>query len=201
MNKRTHTCGELNTKQIGQKVTLNGWVNTIRLHGQVIFADIRDRYGKTQLVFNTESDKDAFETAKKLSIEDVISAQGDVQVRDAQAVNPKMKTGEVEVLVNSIELLSETEVLPFVITDRDSASEDFRLKYRYLELRTKDLQRNLQIRHDVYQSTRKYLSNDNFLEVETPVLMKSTPEGARDYLVPSRLHHGKFYALPQSPQT
>ena len=176
-------------------------MNTVRLHGQVIFVDIRDRYGKTQLVFNTENNLSAFETAKKLSIEDVISVSGEIQARDERAVNPNMKTGKIEVLVNSIEILAETEALPFVITDRDSASDDFRLKYRYLDLRTDELQSNLKLRHDVYQSTRKYLSNNDFLEVETPVLMKSTPEGARDYLVPSRLHHGKFYALPQSPQT
>jgi len=201
MVKRTHTCRELNTKQIGEKVTLNGWVNTVRLHGQVIFVDIRDRYGKTQLVFNTENNKSTFDTAKKLSIEDVISATGDIQARAKEAVNPNMKTGEIEVIVDSIEILNETAPLPFVITDRESASEDFRLKYRYLELRTDELQRNFKIRHNTYQSTRKYLSNNDFMEIETPVLMKSTPEGARDYLVPSRLHHGKFYALPQSPQT
>ena len=201
MNKRTNTCGELNTKQVGKTVCLNGWVNTVRLHGQVIFVDIRDRYGKTQLIFNAENNKSAFDTAKKLSIEDVISATGKVQARGKSTVNPDMKTGEIEVIVNSIEILNETAPLPFVITDRESASENFRLKYRYLELRTDELQRNFKIRHDAYQSARKYLSNNNFMEIETPVLMKSTPEGARDYLVPSRLHHGKFYALPQSPQT
>ncbi|MFC1784180.1 aspartate--tRNA ligase [Candidatus Neomarinimicrobiota bacterium] len=201
MNKCTHTCGELSSKQVGEKVCLNGWVNTIRLHGQVIFVDIRDRYGKTQLVFNTEKSEQAYDTAKKLSIEDVIAATGDVLVRSKEAVNPIMQTGEIEVIVNSIEVLNETAPLPFVITDRESASEDFRLKYRYLELRTDELQKNFKIRHDAYQSTRKYLSNNDFMEIETPVLMKSTPEGARDYLVPSRLHHGKFYALPQSPQT
>ncbi len=201
MNKRTHTCSELTSKQIGNKVCLNGWVNTIRLHGQVIFIDIRDRYGKTQLVFNFETSKTAFDIAKKLSIEDVITASGNVQARGEQAINPDMQTGEIEILVDSLEILNETAPLPFVITDRDSASEDFRLKYRYLELRTDELQRNFKIRHDAYQSVRKYLSNNSFMEIETPVLMKSTPEGARDYLVPSRLHHGKFYALPQSPQT
>jgi len=201
MNKRTHTSGELNSKNISTKVCLNGWVNTIREHGQVIFIDIRDRYGKTQLVFNSEVDKNSFDKAKKLSIEDVISASGDVQARDEGAVNPEMATGEIEVIVSSLEILNETEPLPFIITDRESALEDFRLKYRYLELRTDELQRNFKIRHDTYQATRKYLSNNNFMEIETPVLMKSTPEGARDYLVPSRLHHGKFYALPQSPQT
>ena len=201
MNKRTHTCGELNTKQVGAVVCLNGWVNTIRLHGQVIFVDIRDRYGKTQLVFNTENSKTAFDTAKKLSIEDVISATGKIQARDEQAINSDMKTGVIEMIVDSVEILSETAPLPFVITERDSALEDFRLKYRYLELRTDELQRNMKIRHDTYQAVRKHLSENNFIEIETPVLMKSTPEGARDYLVPSRLHHGKFYALPQSPQT
>jgi len=201
MNKRTHTCGELNSKNIGKSVTLNGWVNTIREHGQVIFIDIRDRYGKTQLVFNSDVDKASFNSAKKLSIEDVISASGDVQARGEGAVNPNMITGEIEVMVNSVEILNETEVLPFVITDRESASEDFRLKYRYLELRTEELQKNLKLRHQAYQVARKYLSDKKFIEMETPVLMKSTPEGARDYLVPSRLHHGKFYALPQSPQT
>ena len=201
MNKRTHTCSELTSKQIGNKVCLNGWVNTIRLHGQVIFIDIRDRYGKTQLVFNVETSKTAFDIVKKLSIEDVITASGNVQARGEQAINPDMQTGEIEILVDSLEILNETAPLPFVITDRDSASEDFRLKYRYLELRTDELQRNFKIRHDAYQSVRKYLSNNSFMEIETPVLMKSTPEGARDYLVPSRLHHGKFYALPQSPQT
>ena len=201
MNKRTHTCGDLNSKNINTKVCLNGWVNTKREHGKVIFIDIRDRYGKTQLVFNSEIDKGSFDKAKKLSIEDVISVSGNVQPRDEGAVNPNMSTGEIEVIVNSLELLNETEPLPFVITDRESALEDFRLKYRYLELRTDDLQRNLKIRHDAYQSARRYLSENSFMEIETPVLMKSTPEGARDYLVPSRLHHGKFYALPQSPQT
>lgn len=201
MKKRTHTCGELKSNQVSKIVCLNGWVNTIRLHGQIIFVDIRDRYGKTQLVFNTECNIQAFDTAKKLSIEDVISATGVVQARNKEAVNPNMQTGDIELIVDSIEILNETAPLPFIITDRDSASEDFRLKYRYLELRTDELQKNFKIRHDACQSTRKYLSNNNFMEIETPVLMKSTPEGARDYLVPSRLHHGKFYALPQSPQT
>jgi len=201
MNKRTHTCGELNTRQIGKTICLNGWVNTIRLHGQVIFVDIRDRYGKTQLVFNDDYGKLAYDLAKKISIEDVISVTGDVHSRYKEAVNEDMKTGGIEILVSGLEIISETAPLPFVITDRESASEDFRLKYRYLELRTDELQKNFKIRHDAYQSTRKYLSNNNFMEIETPVLMKSTPEGARDYLVPSRLHHGKFYALPQSPQT
>jgi len=200
MLKRTHTCGELGKEHIGATVNLNGWVNTVRLHGQVIFIDLRDRYGKTQIIFNSEDYSGDFESVKKLSIEDVLSIKGTVQARGEGAVNPDMSTGDIEVMVDSMELLTETEPLPFVITDRESASEDLRLKYRYLELRTEELQYNIITRHKAYQAVRGFLSDNNFLEVETPILMKSTPEGARDFLVPSRLHQGKFYALPQSPQ-
>ena len=200
MLKRTHTCGELGKEHIGATVNLNGWVNTVRLHGQVIFIDLRDRYGKTQIIFNSEDFNGDFESVKKLSIEDVLSIKGTVQARGEGAVNPDMSTGDIEVMVDSMELLSETTPLPFVITDRESASEDLRLKYRYLELRTEELQYNIITRHKAYQAVRGFLSDNNFLEVETPILMKSTPEGARDFLVPSRLHQGKFYALPQSPQ-
>jgi len=200
MLKRTHTCGELRKTHIGESVSLNGWVNTVRLHGQVIFIDLRDRFGKTQIVFNSEDYEGDFESVKKLSIEDVLSIKGTVQLRNTGAINPDMPTGEIEVMVDSMVLLTETKPLPFVITDRDSALEDLRLKYRYLELRTDELQRNLLTRHKTYQSVRKYLADHDFVEVETPILMKSTPEGARDFLVPSRIHHGKFYALPQSPQ-
>ena len=200
MLKRTHTCGELGKEHIGATVNLNGWVNTVRLHGQVIFIDLRDRYGKTQIIFNSEDFNGDFESVKKLSIEDVLSIKGTVQARGEGAVNPDMSTGDIEVMVDSMELLSETIPLPFVITDRESASEDLRLKYRYLELRTEELQYNIIARHKAYQAVRGFLSDNNFLEVETPILMKSTPEGARDFLVPSRLHQGKFYALPQSPQ-
>jgi aspartyl-tRNA synthetase len=200
MLKRTHTCGELGKEHIGATVNLNGWVNTVRLHGQVIFIDLRDRYGKTQIIFNSEDFNGDFESVKKQSIEDVLSIKGTVQARGEGAVNPDMSTGDIEVMVDSMELLTETEPLPFVITDRESASEDLRLKYRYLELRTEELQYNIITRHKAYQAVRGFLSDNNFLEVETPILMKSTPEGARDFLVPSRLHQGKFYALPQSPQ-
>ena len=200
MLKRTHTCGELRKENINESVNLNGWVNTVRLHGQVIFIDLRDRYGKTQIIFNSDDYSGDFEAVKKLSMEDVLSIKGTVQARGENAVNPNMSTGEIEVIVETMELLSETAPLPFVITDRESALEDLRLKYRYLELRTDELQHNIIIRHKSYQAVRSYLSEKNFLEVETPILMKSTPEGARDFLVPSRLHHGKFYALPQSPQ-
>ena len=200
MDIRTHTCGELNTSHVGKSVVLNGWVNTIRLHGQIVFIDLRDRYGKTQIVFNSENYSGDFETVKKLSMEDVLSLSGNVQNRDKDSVNTEMKTGKIEVLVENITILNAADPLPFVISDRNSAEEDLRLKYRYLELRTDELHNNMMIRHQTYQSVRNYLADNNFIEIETPVLMKSTPEGARDYLVPSRIHHGKFYALPQSPQ-
>ena len=196
--KRTHTCGELRTFHIGEEVILNGWVNTVRLHGQVIFVDLRDRYGKTQILINSDAYKGDFDSAKKLSMEDVLSIKGEVFER--QSANPNLKTGDIEVNVTELEILSEAEPLPFILSDRDSAEEDLRLQYRYLELRMEELQKNILVRHETYQATRKYLSDHNFVEIETPVLMKSTPEGARDYLVPSRVHNGKFYALPQSPQ-
>jgi aspartyl-tRNA synthetase len=200
MNRRTHTCGELNTNNAGESVALNGWVNTVRLHGQVVFVDLRDRYGKTQIVFNSEDYSGDFEAIKKLSMEDVLSVTGTVQSRWEGAVNLDMATGEIEVIVSEIETLNEAAPLPFIISDRSSAEENLRLKYRYLELRMDELQNNLKIRHKAYQAVRNYLSGQDFMEIETPVLMKSTPEGARDYLVPSRIHHSKFYALPQSPQ-
>ena len=200
MNIRTHTCGELKSQDCEKSVNLNGWVNTVRLHGQVVFIDLRDRYGKTQIVFNSENFNGDFELVKKLSMEDVLSISGVVSKRDKRSINPEMSTGEIEVTVNKMEVLNCAEPLPFIISDRDSAEEDLRLKFRYLELRTEELQRNIKIRHNTYQAVRNYLTNQDFFEIETPVLMKSTPEGARDYLVPSRVHHGKFYALPQSPQ-
>lgn len=200
MYKRTHTCGELRKSHVGETVNLNGWVNTVRLHGQIVFVDLRDRYGKTQIVFNTDSFSGDFEAVKKLSMEDVLSVQGIVRDRAESAINPNMDTGKIEVLVTDYLMLNEAAPLPFVLSDRENAEENIRLKYRYLELRMEELQRNILIRHDAYQATRHYLSDNDFVEVETPVLMKSTPEGARDYLVPSRIHQGKFYALPQSPQ-
>ena len=200
MDIRTHTCGELNTSHVGKSVILNGWVNTIRLHGQVVFIDLRDRYGKTQIVFNSENYSGDYEVVKKLSMEDVLSLSGNVQNRDKSSINVEMNTGELEVIVSEMQILNEADPLPFIITDRNSAEEDLRLKYRYLELRMDELQNNLMVRHQTYQAVRDHLANNEFIEVETPVLMKSTPEGARDYLVPSRVHHGRFYALPQSPQ-
>jgi len=200
MFKRTHNCGELRRRDVNETVNLNGWINTVRLHGQVVFVDLRDRYGKTQVVFNANSYDGDFEVVKKLSMEDVLSVTGKVRERSKSAVNPNLKTGEIEVLISDYFMLNEAAPLPFVINDRDSAEEDLRLKYRYLELRMEVLQHNILTRHNTYQATRSFLSDHDFVEVETPVLMKSTPEGARDYLVPSRIHQGQFYALPQSPQ-
>ena len=200
MFKRTHTNGELRKSHSGKSVNLNGWVNTVRLHGQVVFVDLRDRYGKTQIIFDADSFTGDFEAVKKLSMEDVLSLRGTVKDRAESAINPNMETGEIEVAVTEYIMLNEAAPLPFVLSDRDSAEENLRLKYRYLELRMEELQRNMLIRHDTYQAVRGYLSGQDFVEIETPILMKSTPEGARDYLVPSRIHPGKFYALPQSPQ-
>ena len=200
MFKRTHTNGELRKSHSGKSVNLNGWVNTVRLHGQVVFVDLRDRYGKTQIIFDADSFTGDFEAVKKLSMEDVLSLRGTVRDRAESAINPNMETGEIEVAVTEYIMLNEAAPLPFVLSDRDSAEENLRLKYRYLELRMEELQRNMLIRHDTYQAVRGYLSGQDFVEIETPILMKSTPEGARDYLVPSRIHPGKFYALPQSPQ-
>ena len=200
MEHRTHTCGQLTSKENNLNVVLNGWVNSIRLHGQIIFIDLRDRYGKTQLVFDSKTFLGDFENVKKLSLEDVLSIKGIVSLRAQSAINKDIITGQIEILVSDILLFNEAKPLPVIISDRNSAEENLRLKYRYLELRTEELQNNLIIRHKTYQAVRSYLSNNDFLEIETPVLMKSTPEGARDYLVPSRIHEGKFYALPQSPQ-
>ena len=200
MLKRTHHCGELSKSNIHNIIVLNGWVNAIRLHGQVVFIDLRDRYGKTQIVFDLNSFEGDFESVKKLSIEDVLAVKGVVRARSNSAINPDIKTGEIEVLISNYSILNEAEPLPFVISDRNSAEETLRLKYRYLELRMKQLQDNIIVRHKTYQAARSFLSSNQFLEIETPFLMKSTPEGARDYLVPSRIHKGKFYALPQSPQ-
>ena len=200
MNRRTHTCGELTSGNLGEEVCLNGWVNAVRFHGQIVFVDLRDRYGKTQIVYNQDSFNSDFELVKKLSMEDVLSVKGVVQERDQNSQNSNISTGEIEVIISEHEILNEAHPLPFIITDRNSAEENLRLKFRFLELRTNELQENIKVRHNTYQAVRTFLSDNNFFEVETPVLMKSTPEGARDYLVPSRIHNGKFYALPQSPQ-
>jgi len=201
MFKRTHTNGELRKSHSGKSVNLNGWVNTVRLHGQVVFVDLRDRYGKTQIIFDADSFTGDFEAVKKLSMEDVLSVRGTVRDRAESAINPNMETGEIEVAVTEYIMLNEAAPLPFVLSDRDSAEENLRLKYRYLELRMEELQRNMLIRHDTYQAVRGYLSGQDFVEIETPILMKSTPEGARDYLVPSRIHPGNFTHSPNHPRS
>ena len=201
MITRTHTCGDLRPSNVDEIVSLNGWIAKRRDLGGLIFVDLRDRYGKIQVVFNEEVHPEVFQIAKKLSMEDVLGITGKVVPRPAEALNPDMPTGEIDVEATTIEIYNESDPLPFDINDRNSAMEDHRLKYRYLELRTTELQHNLKVRHVAAQATRKFLSNRDFIELETPFLMKSTPEGARDFLVPSRIHKGRFYALPQSPQT
>ncbi len=198
--KRTHTCGELTLKDVDKSVVLNGWVDSRRDLGGVIFIRLRDRYGITQIVFEPEENKKAHQLGKELRNEFVISAEGIVRKRPEEQVDKDSKTGSVDVIVNNLEILSEAETPPFPIKDRVEAFDDLRLKYRYLDLRRPVLQRIHELRHKMYQAVRKYFDKNSFWEIETPVLMKSTPEGARDYLVPSRLHKGKFYALPQSPQ-
>ena len=195
--KRTHNCGELTQANLNQNVTLNGWVAKKRDLGGLLFIDLRDRYGITQLKINPEN-RDVYEIALKLGHEFVISASGPVLKRES--INKNIPTGEIEIDVNEIEILNESDVPPFVIENEVKAADDLRLKYRYLDIRRKTIAENLIVRNKVYQLVHKYFEKHDFIEVETPILMKSTPEGARDYLVPSRVHKGKFYALPQSPQ-
>ncbi|MFW6121489.1 MAG: aspartate--tRNA ligase [Petrotogales bacterium] len=199
MKKRTHTCGELTIKHCDHKVTLSGWVDRIRDLGGIKFVMLRDRYGYTQVVFDPDKTK-SHEKAQKLGIEYVINVTGVVRERPDDAINPEMKTGYIEVLAKDLEILSISQTPPIYININDNASEEMRLKYRYLDLRKPTLQKNVNIRHEAAQTTRKVLNEKGFLEIETPVLTKSTPEGARDFLVPSRIRPGKFYALPQSPQ-
>ncbi|MEE3233067.1 MAG: aspartate--tRNA ligase [Candidatus Latescibacterota bacterium] len=199
--ERSHHCGELDSKEIGQKVLLMGWVAKRRDHGGVIFIDLRDRYGLTQLVFNPQHNANAHSTADQLRSEYVIAAQGVVESRPEGMKNERLPTGEIEVNCDTIRILNDSPTPPFPIEDDTDAGEEIRLRYRFLDLRRPQMQRNLHLRHNAYQLTRSYLDNVNFIEIETPFLTKSTPEGARDYLVPSRVHDGKFFALPQSPQT
>lgn len=202
---RTHTCGALRTEDVGSRVVLKGWVDTRRDLGGVIFIDLRDRYGLTQIVFSPQDDAEAHRLAEGLRSEYVVSVAGYVRNRSQETVNPNLATGRVEVRVDSLEILSQSDVIPFAVSahgqKRRLASEDLRLKYRYLDLRRPELQQHFLTRHRLYQCVHRYFDAHGFLEIETPTLMKSTPEGARDYLVPSRVHPGHFYALPQSPQT
>ncbi|TDI71784.1 MAG: aspartate--tRNA ligase, partial [Bacteroidetes bacterium] len=202
---RTHTCGDLRIDHVEESVVLKGWVDTRRDLGRLIFVDLRDRFGLTQIVFEPTQHEEAHRIAEGLKSEYVISVRGIVVARSEEKVNEKLATGSVEVLVHDLDILNDSEPIPFTVSahekKRQKANEDLRLRYRYLDMRRPELQRNLILRHKLYQSVRRYYDSNNFLEIETPVLMKSTPEGARDYLVPSRVHAGKFYALPQSPQT
>ena len=194
---RTHTCGQLRAEDAGREVLLLGWVHKVRDLGHLVFLDLRDRHGLTQVVFEAEGLRDR---AKHLRAEFVLGVRGRVRPRAAEAMNAKMPTGAVEVEATELKLLSEAKVPPFVIADDVAASDELRLRYRYLDLRRPALQANLGLRHRVTMAVRKYFDGQGFWEIETPMLTKSTPEGARDYLVPSRVHPGEFYALPQSPQ-
>ena len=197
---RSHNCGELTTKNKGESVILNGWIATRRDLGGLIFIDLRDRYGITQIVFD-ENNKELHSQAEKLRSEYVIGVKGVVLHRDKETINPEMKTGEIEVEVTDLTVYSKAKTTPFEIKDQIATNEEVRLRYRYLDLRRPELQKNLMLRSDVAHTIRNFYHEKSFAEVETPVLMKSTPEGARDYLVPSRVNAGKFFALPQSPQT
>lgn len=198
--KRTHRCTEVTKAEIGSTVTLMGWVQKSRNKGGIVFVDLRDRSGIMQIIFeNSDIDEEGFEKAGRLRSEFVIAVTGRVEARSG-AVNENLKTGEIEVRANALRILSESETPPFPIEENSKTREEVRLKYRYLDLRRPDLQRNLIMRSRVAVLVRQFLANEGFLEIETPILNKSTPEGARDYLVPSRVHPGSFYALPQSPQ-
>jgi aspartyl-tRNA synthetase len=196
---RTHTCGALRAEDVGADVVLLGWVHRVRDLGGLLFIDLRDRAGLTQIVFDKD-DAETMAKAKRLRSEYVIGVKGRAQRRSPDTVNPKVATGEVEVMVRQLALLNEAKTPPFPIADDAPVSEDVRLKYRYLDLRRSRLQGNIVLRHRVASAVRRYFDANGFLEIETPILTKSTPEGARDYLVPSRVHAGKFFALPQSPQ-
>lgn len=196
---RTHHCNQLRTTDIGQTVTLAGWVNTNRDHHGVIFIDLRDREGVTQVVFRPEENPDVAATSHKLRSEDVVQITGTVAARLPGSENAKLGTGEIEIVANALTVLNKADVPPFPLDD-PSVNEDLRLQYRYLDLRTAPMQRNLKLRHRIVKATRDYLDEAGFLEIETPVLSNPTPEGARDFLVPSRLTPGTFYALPQAPQ-
>ncbi len=196
---RTHTCGELRSENIGEQVTLSGWVQRSRDLGGMTFIDLRDRYGITQLAFNLEVNKDLCLKARSLGREFVVKATGKVAERESK--NKNMATGDIEIIVSKLDVLNPAKTPPFTIEDETDGGEEIRMKYRYLDLRRKKMRTNLELRHRLSIETRKFMDEQGFLEVETPYLIKSTPEGARDFVVPSRMNAGEFYALPQSPQT
>ncbi|SDB59172.1 aspartyl-tRNA synthetase [Flavobacteriaceae bacterium MAR_2010_188] len=197
---RNHTCGEITSKNIGEKVKLSGWVQTVRDKGFMVWVDLRDRYGITQLIFDEErTSTELMKKAQKLGREFVVMVEGEVIERSSK--NPNIPTGEIEILVDNLQILNESLTPPFTIEDETDGGEELRMKFRYLDIRRNPVRNNLIFRHKVAQAVRSYLSNEGFIEVETPYLIKSTPEGARDFVVPSRMNEGQFYALPQSPQT
>lgn len=201
MNKRTTYCGLVTEEFLNEKVTLKGWVHNRRDLGGLIFVDLRDREGIVQIVFNPDFSEEALQVAETVRSEYVVEVEGVVTKRDAETINPKIKTGQVEVQVSNIEIINKSEIPPFSINEENvNVDENIRLKYRYLDLRRQELAQTFKMRHQTTRSIRQYLDNNGFFDIETPVLTKSTPEGARDYLVPSRVHEGEFYALPQSPQ-
>ena len=199
--KRSKMCSEVSLEDLEKEVTLMGWVDTRRDMGGIIFIDLRDRSGKIQVVFNNSTvSQDMMEKAESLRNEYVIGIKGIVVKRDEATVNPNIPTGNIEVMVSELRIFSKSDVLPFQIEEETNVNEYTRLKYRYLDLRRPDMKDNLIVRHRVAKIARDYFDNNGFVEIETPMLTKSTPEGARDYLVPSRLNPGEFYALPQAPQ-
>ncbi|MEA2031723.1 MAG: aspartate--tRNA ligase [candidate division Zixibacteria bacterium] len=199
--KRTHTCGELRASHVGTNVRLNGWVDGYRNLGGLLFLDLRDRYGITQVVINPETfDKDMLDEANRTRHEFVVAAIGEVSQRPEGMINPKMDTGEIEINANAFHILSEAKTPPFEIVDETNAGDKLRLEFRYLDLRRRPMQERIRFRHEATLAVRNYLSENDFYEIETPFMIRSTPEGARDYVVPSRVAKGKFYALPQSPQ-
>ncbi len=197
---RSHTCGQLRSSNIGQQVSLCGWVDKARDHGGTIFLDLRDRYGKTQVVVNPDSGSSALETAKNLRGEFVVQVEGQVAPRLEGKDNSKLSTGEIEVRASSLQILNRCKTPPFFPNQEELPGEDLRLKYRYIDLRREAMQQTLILRSKIIKSMRDYFAANDFIDVETPILGRSTPEGARDYLVPSRVHWGHFFALPQSPQ-
>ncbi len=197
---KTHSCGELNKRQVGARVTLAGWVDRRRDHGGLIFIDLRDREGVVQVVFNPATSKLCHTVASEMHNEYVVRVTGEVALRPPGTENPKLPTGDVEVIAQETDILNPSKTPPFYINEDIEVDENLRLKYRYLDLRRTRMKENLLLRHRVIKFIRDFLDAKAFIEIETPILIKSTPEGARDYLVPSRLHPGEFYALPQSPQ-
>lgn len=199
-HKRTHTCGELSATNAGTSVVLNGWVHRNRNHGGVHFINLRDRYGITQVVIDDDASADLRDVAESLKFEYCVAIEGTVRLRPDSMRNSDMATGDIELVASAIHVLTKSDTLPFMIDERSETNEELRLKYRYLDLRSFSMQRKIKLRADVSYRVREYLNSQGFLEIETPTMIRSTPEGARDFLIPSRLHHGSFYAMPQSPQ-